>query len=289
MRVSYKLSRFPHGLCSSVMRVWLLSAIIALSCTLSLRFLYTKKPCPSLLGSSTGWQAARSLVKVHASCLSLFSLFWSLRLRVSLQICFRKEPAILLESLHLTIMPLRVTRIVDQNQVGHFSYLVMDLISSILEILSSAYVLIRAGQPGTYGAAAGDISPDISGGTCPGSVNPSNCNGKSPIIAAAPECPRGNCGTCYKVTNNGGIGSTIGGVGNSIIVQIIDSCPSVSPINYCKTNMPLNQRCGDANTNQLDIDQSAYMPLTGQAFGSVSAQPSRYMEIELTIFCRAPA
>ena len=49
--------------------------------------------------------------------------------------------------------------------------------------------------------------------------------------------------------------------------------------------MPADQRCGDAGTNQLDIDSSAYvrflftsqkpntdriqMALTGQAFGSV--------------------
>lgn len=63
-------------------------------------------------------------------------------------------------------------------------------------------------------------------------------------------------------------------MGNSVIVQIIDSCPAVSPMNYCKTDMPLNQTCGDTGTNQLDIDQSAYMPLTGQAFGSVSSKLS---------------
>ncbi|MCJ1459776.1 hypothetical protein MMC28_010155 [Mycoblastus sanguinarius] len=32
--------------------------------------------------------------------------------------------------------------------------------------------------------------------------------------------------------------------------------------------MPADQRCGDPGTNQLDIDQTAYMALTGQAFGS---------------------
>lgn len=145
-------------------------------------------------------------------------------------------------------------------------------LSSCLDPQPSTRTLKFAGQPGTYGAAAGDLSPRISGGGCPGSIDPSNCNGQTPILAAYPECPRGNCGKCYKVTNNGGIGSTIGGVGNSITVQIIDSCPSVSPENYCKTDMPLNQRCGDSSTNQLDIDQSAYMALTGQPFGSVSTQ-----------------
>lgn len=149
-------------------------------------------------------------------------------------------------------------------------------------------ILSCSGRPGTYGAAAGDVSPGISGGTCPGSIDPSNCDGQLPIVAAAPECPRGNCGKCYKVTNNGGIGATIGGMGNFVIVQIIDSCPAVSPSNYCKTDMPLNQRCGDASTNQLDIDQSAYMALTGQLFGSVRAMLCSDTNLLLTHYLQGP-
>ena len=74
------------------------------------------------------------------------------------------------------------------------------------------------------------------------------------------------------MTNQGAIPvtETIGGIGNSVIVQIIDSCPQTNPENYCKTDMAANQRCNDPNTNQLDIDQSAYEALTGQAFGGVS-------------------
>ena len=74
------------------------------------------------------------------------------------------------------------------------------------------------------------------------------------------------------MTNQGAIPVTesISGVGNSVIVQIIDSCPQTNPQNYCKTDMAANQRCNDPNTNQLDIDQSAYEALTGQAFGGVS-------------------
>ena len=133
--------------------------------------------------------------------------------------------------------------------------------------------LIDEGQNGAYGAAASDISPGISGGTCPGSVLMSNCAGQNVIAGyQAPGCPKSNCGKCYKVTNNGGIGGSIGGVGNQITVQIIDACPASSAYNYCKTNMPANQRCSDAGTNQLDIDQSAYMALTGQAYGGVSAR-----------------
>ena len=131
-------------------------------------------------------------------------------------------------------------------------------------------LLICTGQDGTYGAAASDISPEISGGTCPGNVIMSHCAGQNPAPGyEAPGCPKANCGKCYKVTNKGGISGSIGGVGNSITVQIIDACPSASAYNFCKTDMPLNQRCGDSGTNQLDIDQTAYMALTGQPYGSV--------------------
>lgn len=86
------------------------------------------------------------------------------------------------------------------------------------------------------------------------------CAGQGPIGGyAAPTCPKSNCGKCYKVTNRGGIGSSINGEGKSILVQIIDSCPASSAYNFCKTNMPASQRCGDTGTNQLDIDQSAYV------------------------------
>ena len=86
------------------------------------------------------------------------------------------------------------------------------------------------------------------------------------------QCPKTNCGKCYRVTNQGALPGTgpVGGVGNSVIVQIIDSCPQTNPQNYCKTDMAANERCQDASTNQLDIDNSAYEALTGQAFGSVS-------------------
>lgn len=125
------------------------------------------------------------------------------------------------------------------------------------------------GEPGTYGAAASDISPDISGGQCSGRADSTQCNGYGPLAGfVAPTCPKNNCGKCYRVTNQGGVdGASVGGVGNAITVQIIDSCPSTSGQNYCKKNVPANQRCGDPNTNQLDIDQSAYVTLTGLTFG----------------------
>ena len=134
-------------------------------------------------------------------------------------------------------------------------------------------VLTIAGQSGTYGAAASDVSPDISGGKCSGSIDISLCSAQS-TSAMGPSCPKTNCGKCYKVTNQGGIpvNQAVRGIGNSVIVQIIDACPQSSPQNYCKTDQPANQRCEDPNTNQLDIDQSAYEALTGQAVGSVSAK-----------------
>ena len=133
-------------------------------------------------------------------------------------------------------------------------------------------ILIGSGQSGTYGAAASDISPNISGGTCSGSIDLSQCNGQSPVAGwTGPSCPTSNCGTCYTVTHTGSVGGSVGGVGNTITVQIIDACASTSASNFCKTDVPSTQRCGDSGTNQLDIDTSAYMALTGQAFGNVSA------------------
>ena len=135
------------------------------------------------------------------------------------------------------------------------------------------HILICLGQSGTYGAAAADIAPNIGSGVCSGSIDPSKCNGQSPAAGwVPPTCPKTNCGKCYTVTHTGGIGSSVGGVGNSITVQIIDACPSTSAANFCKTDVPSNQRCGDSGTNQLDIDKSAYMALTGQPFGGVSTQ-----------------
>ncbi|KAI9654326.1 MAG: hypothetical protein M1821_006642 [Bathelium mastoideum] len=130
----------------------------------------------------------------------------------------------------------------------------------------------KTGVSGTYGAAAGDISPNISGGLCYASINYDNCNGQTPKSGySGPACPTTNCGKCYLVTNEGGYGgASVGGVGRSVTVQIIDSCPSVSAFNYCKTDVPADERCGSSSTNALDIDQNAYQALTGQSFGSVS-------------------
>ncbi|MCJ1396458.1 hypothetical protein MMC18_009348, partial [Xylographa bjoerkii] len=126
-------------------------------------------------------------------------------------------------------------------------------------------------NPLYYGAAAGDISPNISGGLCAGSIDPSLCvQGQAPASDyEGPSCPKTNCGVCYQVTNLGPYGS--GGTtpppgANSVIVQIIDSCPSTSAWNFCKTQVPADERCGSSATNSLDIDLGAYQALTGGAW-----------------------
>ncbi|MCJ1421175.1 hypothetical protein MMC32_007537 [Xylographa parallela] len=128
-------------------------------------------------------------------------------------------------------------------------------------------------NPLYYGAAAGDISPNISGGLCAGRIDASLCVAGQQSPAgdyAGPACPRANCGVCYQVTNLGPYGSgapATAAVGaRSVVVQIIDSCPSTSAWNFCKTDVPSDERCGSAGTNSLDIDLGAYRALTGGAW-----------------------
>lgn len=89
-----------------------------------------------------------------------------------------------------------------------------------------------------------------------------------------PDCPHTNCGLCFRVTTTGYLGADVAPAGRNITVQIIDSCPSTNALNYCKANapysVPANQRCGDAGTNQLDIDTAGYKALTGKEWTSSS-------------------
>lgn len=147
-----------------------------------------------------------------------------------------------------------------------------------------------AGANGAFGAAAGDISPDVSRGTCtvnPADPTPSTANcepGTQSDIPTyiAPSCPQSYCGPtpqCYNVTNQGSIGGapgspgTLGSGTNSVTVQIIDVCPFEHAQNFCKTQTPANERCGDPSTNSLDIDTSAYEALTGAPYANVSLAP----------------
>ncbi|KAL8864775.1 MAG: hypothetical protein Q9174_007227, partial [Haloplaca sp. 1 TL-2023] len=84
----------------------------------------------------------------------------------------------------------------------------------------------------------------------------------SPDFYKPPFCPGAQCGKCYTVTNRAN--------NKKITVQILDACPAQTAWNYCKAgSIPANQRCGDAGTNQVDIDLSAYPVLSGgQAYES---------------------
>lgn len=56
----------------------------------------------------------------------------------------------------------------------------------------------------------------------------------------------------------------------SSLANASDSCPSESAYNYCKTNVPANERCGSSSTNAIDIDVSSYYALTGTGWTSSS-------------------
>ncbi|KAL8953757.1 MAG: hypothetical protein Q9222_000439 [Ikaeria aurantiellina] len=97
-----------------------------------------------------------------------------------------------------------------------------------------------SGEKGTWGAAAGSISPGLGPG-----------------------------GQCFQSVDMGGISGDISGVGKSIVVQIIDACPAENAWNYCKTDQPdKRQKCMDRNTNSLDIEVNSYTELTGVAYAS---------------------
>ncbi|KAL8653549.1 MAG: hypothetical protein Q9210_002031 [Variospora velana] len=81
----------------------------------------------------------------------------------------------------------------------------------------------------------------------------------------APGCPGAPCGKCYTVTNKANQ--------KRITVQVVDACPKDTAWNYCKAlatnpadNIPASGRCADPNTNQVDMDLSAYPALTGQSY-----------------------
>ena len=133
------------------------------------------------------------------------------------------------------------------------------------------------GRGGAYAAAVADLSPNIwKGAPCSGTKDTSQCAGQSPVAGYhPPSCPPTNCGKCFTVTNVGGIGGgRAGGTGKSIVVEIVDACPATNAANYCKTDIPADQRCEAGGTDMLDIDQSAYQALTGRPFGGVSLTDS---------------
>ncbi|KAL8960955.1 MAG: hypothetical protein Q9193_002426, partial [Seirophora villosa] len=135
--------------------------------------------------------------------------------------------------------------------------------------------LAKNTQNNIYQAAISDVSKGLGGYRCNYSEkdmkhDPSQCTDgvdgttyKLPNYSyIAPGCPDAPCGRCYTITNNANQ--------NKITVQIVDACPKDTAWNYCKAlattptdNIPANQRCADPDTNQVDIDVSAYPALTG--------------------------
>ena len=90
-----------------------------------------------------------------------------------------------------------------------------------------------------------------------------------------PFCPLGavQCGICHRVDNIGFYGSSTNDhIYGSVIVEIVDACPAGNAQNYCKTDVPADERCGSDQTNSLDIDVRAYQNLTvGMDVGMESA------------------
>ena len=85
-----------------------------------------------------------------------------------------------------------------------------------------------------------------------------------------PSCPPGavRCGTCHRVDNIGTYGSAPSSqIYGTVTVQIIDACPAGNAQNYCKTDVPADERCGSNETNSLDIDVGAYRGLTAGMMG----------------------
>lgn len=88
-----------------------------------------------------------------------------------------------------------------------------------------------------------------------------------------PSCPPAavRCGTCHRVDNIGPYGPSANEtVHGSVVVEIVDACPAGDARNYCKTDVPADERCGSDRTNSLDIDVGAYKNLTGGMDGGVA-------------------
>ncbi|KAL8767791.1 MAG: hypothetical protein Q9209_005785 [Squamulea sp. 1 TL-2023] len=152
-------------------------------------------------------------------------------------------------------------------------------------------------KPGTFGAAAGDLSPILSAGLCDGSQNTTTptynmdlCtmdNGRAPDANSysGPACPHARCSpaTCYKVENLGPVGSAKGGVVGSTTVQIIDGCPAGSAWNYCKTQYEPEARCSSPTTEALDLDFNAYSTLyPGKSYSSGNPEGNPNLQIRIT-------
>ena len=94
-----------------------------------------------------------------------------------------------------------------------------------------------------------------------------------------PPCPATQCGKCFSIKNIGPYGGNFpeNMIGGNVTVEIIDACPATNAFNYCKSTIPIAERCGDPNTNSIDIDETAYQALTGIIWDSVSFKPFTFL------------
>lgn len=109
-----------------------------------------------------------------------------------------------------------------------------------------------------------------------------------------PFCPPGavRCGICHRVDNIGFYGSSANDqIYGSVIVEIVDACPAGNAQNYCKTDVPADERCGSDQINSLDIDFRAYQNLTagmdgGMQWDAVSLSVESFVGCLLMRLCR---
>ena len=72
-------------------------------------------------------------------------------------------------------------------------------------------------------------------------------------------------------------------------MELVDACPAGHALNYCKTEIPLDERCGSNQTNSLDIDVHAYRELTSGVHGGAVdwsvGQPNLRINITINVPC----
>lgn len=168
-----------------------------------------------------------------------------------------------------------------------------------------------------YGAAVGDLSPNLSknpkagcgsipaiGSSALTQLRQQNCaNGNPNSKQKPPNCASTTpCGQCYTIawTAPIGGGSVPGATlppNTATVVKVIDACPHNSPWNYCKPDPPAlngvsaNQKCMSTD-NALDLDWSVYKVLTGVDYAAAQRAGKKLPNLQITISpnpsCTAP-
>ncbi|KAH8118204.1 hypothetical protein DFH11DRAFT_1503294 [Phellopilus nigrolimitatus] len=138
-----------------------------------------------------------------------------------------------------------------------------------------------------FAAAIGDLSPIWTGPKCQGSQTASSCTGTGSCTdCTGPACPgQGTCGECFNIKCTGSLdGETSGScTGNTIMVKVVDACPSEHPANYCKIpefggTIPPDEACEAAGVNAFDIATTARSTLS-------SFQGNLEIDIEGPVSC----